>query len=154
MLIVAYVVGKTLHDGVTDDVDPSLQFAVAVYAAVLLLFTDGGPLIVRPVRMAVTLIIVTVLLAVFVTPPAIYTAVTVNGWLPVTAEVTNKPLLLIVAYTESSLHDGLIVLVVPSLQVAIAVYVPVLLSAIDKGPFIINPIRVGAVVAGPSTQNS
>jgi hypothetical protein len=42
----------TLQTGVTEEVDPSLQLAVAVYVAVLLSFTEGGPSMVRPVRVA------------------------------------------------------------------------------------------------------
>jgi hypothetical protein len=46
----AYVVGATLHVGVTPVELPSLHVAVAVYVPVAPSFTDDGPEIVRLVR--------------------------------------------------------------------------------------------------------
>jgi hypothetical protein len=69
--IEAYVDGDTLHVGVTDVVDPSLQAAVAVYVPLLLSLTDDGPEIDREDNVAATFTIVTARDAVRVTPPLV-----------------------------------------------------------------------------------
>jgi hypothetical protein len=70
--MLAYVVGVTTQEGVTEEVDPSLQLAVAVYVAVLLSFTEEGPSMVRPVKVMIgTLMMITVIASVFVTPPEV-----------------------------------------------------------------------------------
>jgi len=67
----AYVVGATLHVGVTPVELPSLHVAVAVYVPVAPSFTDEGPEIDRLDSVAVTLTMATDCVAERFTPPEV-----------------------------------------------------------------------------------
>jgi len=89
--------------------------------------------------------------AVRVTPPEVKLAVTVAVWFEVTAVVVSTPPVLIEAYAEFSLQVGVTVVVDPSLQVAVAVYDPLLLSFTDAGPAIAMLDKVAGPGGGETT---
>ena len=74
-----------------------------------------------------------------------------------TASVVSTPPVLIVAYVEFSLHVGVTDDVVPSLQVAVAVYVPVPPSFTDDGPLtamLLNVAAAGGATVGTIHANA
>jgi hypothetical protein len=71
----------------------------------------------------------------------------VTAWFEVTDPAVSTPPAPIDAYVEFSLHEGVTVVDVPSLQVAVAAYVALPFSFTDDGPVIDSDDSV----AGTST---